>query len=89
VPTLLDHAQALAAARPAHEGEAGAMALTGIDPSTLLLMRVSRDLMAAQDVIQRQRKQLAAMAAVLRTQQVSMTAMVDLVDALLSEPGDG
>jgi hypothetical protein len=64
------------------------MAMTGIDPSTLLLMRISSDLMTAQDVIQRQRKQLAAMAAALRCQQTGSAALVDLVDALLSEPGD-
>jgi hypothetical protein len=65
------------------------MAVVGnVDPGVLLLMRVSSDLMVAQDTIQRQRRQLAAMAAALRTQQTGSAALVDLVDALLSD-GDG
>jgi hypothetical protein len=59
-----------------------------IDPGVLLLMRVSSDLMTAQDVIRRQRAQLAAMAAALRTQQLGSAALVDLVDVLLAD-GDG
>jgi hypothetical protein len=61
---------------------------SGIDPGVLLLMRVSSDLMNAQDVIRRQRAQLAAMAAALRTQQLGSAALVDLVDVLLAD-GDG
>ena len=66
------------------------MALTsGIDPGTLLLMKVSSELLEARDQIARQRRQLLAMAGVLRAQQVGMTCMADVVDSLLAEPGDG
>jgi hypothetical protein len=65
------------------------MAVTsGLEPSTLLLMKLSSEVLEARDVIARQRKQLAAMAGVLRVQQLANTSLIDLVDTLLAEPGD-
>jgi hypothetical protein len=65
------------------------VALTSVDPGVLVLMRVSSELMEARDTIRRQRRQLLALASALRTQQVAVAAMSDVLDTLLERDGDG
>jgi hypothetical protein len=73
------------AASAAPEGRA--VALTSVDPSVLLTMKLSSELMEARDTIRRQRRQLLAMAGVLRAQQQGKTSLADLIDTLLPEAG--
>lgn len=55
-----------------------------VDPAALQVMNLSSELMASRAVVQRQRKLLWAMAAALRAERVASTALVDLLDELLS-----
>jgi hypothetical protein len=64
------------------------MAVTGLDPSALVVMKLCSEVCQAQSVIEHQRRQILSMAAVLKAQQIGSAALVDLVDALLSD-GDG
>jgi hypothetical protein len=64
------------------------VALSAIDPGTVLLMKVSSELMDARAVIRAQRKQILALAAALRTQQLGMASMADVIDTLLSGGDD-
>ena len=58
-----------------------------IEPSTLLLMKLSSELIDAQAVIKRQQRIILAMTVALRAQQTGSAALVDLVDTLLSDDG--
>jgi hypothetical protein len=64
------------------------MAVTGVEPGAALVMKLSSELMDAQAVIRRQRRAILALACALHTQQRSVAAMTDVLDILLSEPGD-
>ncbi len=55
-----------------------------LDPGIESLVHISSELLAAQDTIRRQRKQMWALAAALRAQQVAMASLTDLLDELLS-----
>ena len=61
------------------------MALTGIDPSTQQLMKVSSELMDAHAVIRRQRRQLFGLMAALKVAQQANTSLTDLLDVLLAD----
>ena len=78
---LFDHASTSSPARPAYEGQAGGMAL---DPSIESLVRISSDLLKAQDTIRRQRRQLWALAVALRAERQASLALVDLLDEMLA-----
>ena len=54
-----------------------------LDPAIESLVHISSELLAAQDTIRRQRKQLWALAVALRAEQMAM-ALTDLLDELLS-----
>jgi hypothetical protein len=61
------------------------VALTGVDPGALQLMRVSSELMDAHAVIRRQRRQLSGLMAALKVAQQANTSLTDLLDVLLAD----
>jgi hypothetical protein len=61
------------------------VAVTAIEPATLLTMKLCSELMDAQATVKRQQRVILAMAVVLRAQQTGSAALVDLVDALLAD----
>jgi hypothetical protein len=58
-----------------------------IDPAAAQTMQLASELLAARDVIKRQRKQLFGLAAALRTQQMAVVSLTDLLDELLAADG--
>jgi hypothetical protein len=85
VPGLLDRAEAAATEGPGSAGSGDPMAV--IDPSARQVMAMASDLLAARDVIRRQRKQMWALCACLRAEQQAQVALLDLLDELLSDDG--
>jgi hypothetical protein len=65
------------------------VALTRVDPGALVVMKLCSELCQAQETIKAQRRQILAMTAVMKAQQIGSAALVDLVDALLSDGDDG
>jgi hypothetical protein len=55
-----------------------------IDSGAAQVMHLSSELIDAQATIRRQRRQLLALAGVVRAQQVALATMADLTDALLA-----
>jgi hypothetical protein len=55
-----------------------------LDPSIESLVHISSELLAAQDRIKRQQKQLWAMAVALRAERMASVALCDLLDEMLS-----
>jgi hypothetical protein len=55
-----------------------------VDPAALQVMNLSSELATAYDVVQRQRRQLWALAA-LRAKQRAALVLTDLVDTLLAD----
>ena len=61
-----------------------------VDASAARLMQLSSELLEARDVIARQRRQLWALVAALRSERAASAALAELVDVLLAaEAGDG
>lgn len=56
-----------------------------VDPEVLVTMRLASELMTAQDVIRRQRRQIWGLAMVFRSERVASAALVDLLDSLLTD----
>jgi hypothetical protein len=53
----------------------------------MITMRLSNELLIAQDRIRRQQRVIWGLASALRSERAASTALVDLVDLLLEEPG--
>jgi hypothetical protein len=58
-----------------------------IDPSAAQLMRVSSELLAAQDTIRQQRKTIWGLVLVLRAERQASAALADVLDVLLDDDG--
>jgi hypothetical protein len=56
-----------------------------IDPAAAQVMELASELMEARAVIARQRRQMWALAAALRTQQLAVSTLSDVLDALLAD----
>ena len=59
-----------------------------IDASAASTMQLASELLEARDTIRHQRRQIYALAAALRTQQLASTTLADALDVLLAGPGD-
>ena len=64
--------------------------MTAVDPSAAQVMSLANDLMASRAQVQKLRKTVWGLMALVHSQQATNRALTDLVDALLTaEPGDG
>jgi len=73
-------------ARPATEAAGDRVAL---DPAAEQLMHVSSEVLAAKDVIRRQKRVIWSLVAALRSSQQQQAAMQDLLDAILEADAGG
>lgn len=56
-----------------------------IDPSAAQVMQMASAVLAADDTIKRQRRQIWALVTCLRAERAASAALVDLLDSMLGE----